>query len=77
MKTFWKRIVALAMLAMMLLAVVSCGGDEQAPVHTEGQTTAPATATTVAEPEQTKPPVKERDVPYNDKIEDDTVNDIF
>ena len=66
MKKLWKRILAIAMLAVMLLAAVSCDNKKE-PAKTDAPT----------KTETPKPPVKERDVPYEDQTEDDVVNDNF
>ncbi|HBF15365.1 MAG TPA: hypothetical protein DDW30_06755 [Clostridiales bacterium] len=77
MKKLWKRILAIAMLAVMLLAAVSCGDKNKEPAKTEAPTKTEAPAQTTEKPEDPKPPVKERDVPYEDQTEDDVVNDNF
>lgn len=76
MKKLWKRILAIAMLAVMLLAAVSCDNKKE-PAKTDAPTKTEAPAQTTEKPETPKPPVKERDVPYEDQIEDDVVNDNF
>lgn len=80
MKKLWKRILAIACLAMMLLAFASCGDDKK-PSKGTGTGTATSTKapiTTTAKPdESTQAPRKERNQPYEDVIEDDTVNDDF
>lgn len=76
MKKLWKRILAIAMLTVMLLAAVSCDNKKE-PAKTDAPTKTEAPAQTTEKPETPKPPVKERDVPYEDQTEDDVVNDNF
>ena len=76
MKKLWMRILAIAMLAVMLPAAVSCGGDKT-PAKTDAPTKTETPDNSAEKPEDTKPPVKERDVPFVDRTEDDTVNDNF
>lgn len=72
------RILAVAMLAAMLAALISCGGNKDNPAEPKGSTESKTEDTTSpAEEQTTKAPQKERDVPYQDKTEDDTVNDEF
>ena len=81
MKKLWKRILAIAMLAVMLLAAVSWDGNIKEPAKTNApaKTEAPANSgeNTKKQDEETKPPKKERDVPFEDKTEDDVVDDNF
>lgn len=81
MKKYWKlliRILAATMLATMLAALISCGGNTDDPAKTDNTTESKIEdATTGKEEQTTKAPPKERDVPYQDKTEDDVVNDEF
>lgn len=79
MKKLWKRILAIACLAMMLLAFASCGNDKKLSKETGAATSTKESQVTETEKpgETTQPPRRERNEPYEDVIEDDTVNDNF
>ncbi len=75
-------LLAIFALAVLLVATVSCSGDKKEEKKTEAKTEDVGTVTeseneTTAEEITTAKPVKERDVPYQDKVEDDVVNDEF